>query len=228
MKRILIVDDHSIIRQAIKNLLEDCLGKFICGEAANGEQALQQIRTKKWNIVLLDLNLPDMTGLDVLQAIGPLVKTVPVLMFTHDPKEECGVDAIKLGAWGFISKSSTSDEIVAAVKHVLAEKFYISKTLAINLANHLHGKTDHLHELLSPRELDVLKLLASGKTQKEAAAAMGLSIKIVSVYHSSLLAKMRMTNDSQLKLYAVTHHLFHLKSIGAAAHKQESGRVPKR
>jgi two-component system, NarL family, invasion response regulator UvrY len=207
MKRILIVEDHAIVRDGMIHVLEDNLDKVYCGEAKTAAEALQKLTSAKWDLVLLDIELPDKSGFSVLEALGERVQSIPVLVVSTHSEQDRGVQAIQLGARGYVTKSSTSEDIVAAVKQVLDGKLSISHTLAVHLAERLRRKTLLPHESLSRRELQVFMLLANGKTQKKAAAEMGVSPKTVSAYHTSVNNKMGMSVDTEWALYAVKHKL---------------------
>jgi DNA-binding NarL/FixJ family response regulator len=208
MTRILLADDHAIVRRGLKETLEEELGQVSFGEAENGQQVLRQLGTQSWDLVLLDINMEGRSGLDVLGEIRTAWPKLPVLILSMYPEAEFAVRSLKGGAAGYLSKQSAPHELVAAVKKVLAGGRYVSAALADRLATELQRGTEKSpHECLSPREFQVLRMIAVGKSLKEIAADLSLSAKTVGTYHTRLLEKMGMKSDIELTRYALAHKL---------------------
>ena len=207
-QRILIADDHGIVRKGLKNTLEEELGRMTFGEAENGRQALEQVYKQEWDLVLLDINMEGRSGLEVLQEIHKARPELPVLILSMYSEEEFAVRALKQGAAGYISKRRASEELVGAVKKVLAGGRYISAAVAERLAADLQLESEkRLHESLSNREFQLLRLIATGKSLKEIAAELFISVKTVGTYHTRLLEKMGMGSDIELTRYALANKL---------------------
>ena len=209
MKRILIADDHAIVRKGLKETLEEEIGELAFGEASNGQEVLQQIWNKDWDLVLLDIGMEGRDGLEVLEEIRKSRPRLPVVIITMYPEAEFGARALRQGAAGYLNKQSASDELVNAVNKVLSGGRYITPALAEALAAHLQGEAEKRpHESLSNRELQVMRLVASGKSLKEIADELSISVKTVATYHTRLLGKMHMKNDVELTRYALLNKLF--------------------
>ena len=207
-KRILIADDHGIVRKGLKETLEEELGKVVFGEAENGRQVIEQVWKQKWDLVLLDINMEGRSGLEILEEIRKSHPALPVLILSMYPEEEFAVRAIKQGAAGYINKRRASEELVAAVKRVLEGGRYITSTVAEKLAADLQRESSQLpHETLSNREFQVMRMIASGKSLKEIAADLSISAKTVGTYHTRLFQKMGMNSDIELTRYALAKKL---------------------
>jgi two-component system, NarL family, invasion response regulator UvrY len=208
MKRILVADDHAIVRKGLRETLEEELGKVTFGEAGNNQEVLEKIWKENWDLLMLDLNMEQRSGLEVLAEIRKTRPKLPVLILSMYPVEEFGVRALKLGASGYLNKQSAPEELVTAVRSVLAGGRYISPALADRLAADLQrGSQNLLHESLSTREYQVMLKIASGKSLKEIATELSLSAKTVGTYHTRILTKMRMKNDIQITRYALLNKL---------------------
>ena len=207
-QRILIADDHGIVRKGLRETLEEELGRMTFGEAENGREVLEQVYKQEWDLVLLDINMEGRSGLEVLQDIHKTRPTLPVLILSMYPEEEFAVRALKQGAAGYISKRRASEELVGAVKKVLAGGRYISAAVAERLAADLQRESEKpLHESLSNREFQLLRLIATGKSLKESAGELSISVKTVGTYHTRLLEKMGMGSDIELTRYALANKL---------------------
>jgi two-component system, NarL family, invasion response regulator UvrY len=207
-KRILIADDHGVVRKGLKETLEEELGQMSFGEAENGQQVLEQIWRQKWDLVLLDINMEGRNGLDVLQEIHKTHPELPVLIVSMYPEEEFAVRALKQGAVGYISKRRASEELVEAVGKVLVGGRYISPVVAERLAADLQRESERpAHESLSNREFQVLRMIAAGKSLKEIAVELSISAKTVGIYHTRLLEKMGLSSDVELTRYALISRL---------------------
>jgi two-component system invasion response regulator UvrY len=208
MKRILMADDHAMVRKGLEETLEEELGKVIFGEAENSQQVLDLVWNEQWDLVILDINMEGRSGLEVLEAIHKAYPKLPVLILSMYPVTDFGVRALKLGAAGYLNKQSAPEELVTAVKTVLSGTRFISPALAEILADDLQRETAvPLHELLSTREHQVMLMIANGKSLKEIAAELSLSAKTVGTYHIRILQKMNLKNDIELTRYVVLNKL---------------------
>ena len=206
--RILIVDDHPVVRQGIRLILNEDPDFTICGEAANAESGLEQIRVTRPHLVILDLNLPDQSGFVVLQEVQRRWPSLPVLVLSIQPEEHMAVRALKLGAFGFLNKESAPDELIKAVKQVMRGKRYISTRLAEWLALDVYGRRESLpHERLSDREYQVMCMLAAGRSVSEVAARLNRSPNTISTYRSRILRKMGIDTNAGLTQYAISQRL---------------------
>lgn len=206
--RILLVDDHEIVRRGLKQLLAEEFPKAVFGEATRVPEARERLVQKDWNLVLLDINLPGGSGLDLLAEVKRLRPQAAVLVLSSYPEEEFAVRAFKLGAAGYVTKASVADEMLTAVKKVLAGGKYVSASLAERMATALgNPQASAPHETLSPRELEVLRLVATGKTIKEIAAGFSLSEKTIATYRTRLAEKLRLSTNVELARYALQHRL---------------------
>ena len=208
MIRILISDDHAIVREGIKQILADTNDLVAAGEATNGHEVMEHVRREDWDMVLLDLAMPGKDGLETLKEIKREKPKLPVLVLSIYPEEQYAVRALKAGASGYLTKESAPEELIAAIRRVSQGGKYISSSLAEKLASHLEGDADKpVHETLSDREYQVMLMIASGKTVKEIADDMYLSVKTVSTYRVRALSKMGMKNNSEFTYYAVKYGL---------------------
>lgn len=208
MTRVLIADDHTIVRHGLSQILTREFGKIKIGEAKNASEATDLLMKEKWDLVLLDINMPGRSGLDVIEASKRLQPHAAVLVLSAYPEEEFAVRAFKLGASGYLNKQSAFDELVAAVKKTVAGGKYVSASMAERLAASIGN--DHAqapHELLSNRELQVLRMIATGKTIKEIATELNLSEKTVGTYRTRISEKMGSATNVELTRYALQHKL---------------------
>ena len=203
--RVLLIDDHAIFRAGLRQLLAEDLTGVEIDEAADGVIALNMIRSKKWDVVLLDINLPDKNGIEILKAIKQINSALPVLMLSMYSEEQYAVRAMRAGAAGYLTKDAAPDELVKAIRQVAEGRRYINASLAEALATHLQcGEHDvEPHKLLSDREYDIFIKLSSGKTVSEIADLLLLSVKTVSTYRSRILKKMNLKNNAEMMQYAV-------------------------
>lgn len=208
MKRILIADDHEIVRRGLRQILIDEFPKLQIGEAANARDAIEAVRKQSCDAVLLDINMPGRSGLEVLEELKRLRPAMPVVMLTAFPEQDYAVRAFKLGASGYVTKSSASDELLTALRKALAGGRYVTASLAEQLAASIAGAAPATpHETLSNRELQVLRLIAQGRTIKEIAAELTLSEKTVATYRARLSEKMGLSSNVELTRYALQHQL---------------------
>lgn len=208
MKRILIADDHEIVRRGLRQILTDEFPKLQVGDAANARDAVEAVRKQAWDAVLLDINMPGRSGLDVLEDLKRLRPAMPVVVLTAFPEEDYAVRAFKLGASGYVSKDSASDELLAALRKALTGGRYVTASLAEKLAASVAGDAPSApHETLSNRELQVLRLIAQGRTIKEVAAELALSEKTIGTYRTRISEKMGLSTNVELARYAYQHKL---------------------
>ena len=210
MYEILIVDDHAILRKGVIRSLEDTRLRVTCDEASNAEEALRKVAARKYDLVLLDISLPGRSGLDLLKQLSRDYSSLPVVILSMYPEEDYAIRALSLGACGYLTKESASEEIEAAVQKVLSGGRYISPALAETVAFHLGSGLDKgalPHDALSSRESQFLRMIGSGKTPSQIAEDLSLSIKTVSTYRSRVLAKLKLTNNAELIKYAIKHGL---------------------
>jgi two-component system invasion response regulator UvrY len=208
MIKILIADDHAIVRAGLKQILAETADMVVAGEAANGREVLEQVRQGDWDLVLLDLAMPGKGGLETLKELKTQKPKLPVLVLSIFPEEQYAVRALKAGASGYLTKESAPEELIAAIGKVAQGGKYFSSSLAENLVSQLEEDAEKLvHEMLSDREYQVMLLIASGKTVSEIADEMCLSVKTVSTYRSRALTKMGMKNNSVFTHYAIRNGL---------------------
>ena len=208
MLRILVADDHAIVREGLKQILAETSDIVVGGEASDGNQALNQARTAAYDLVLLDIAMPGMNGLEVLKQLKSERPDLPVLMLSMYPEEQFAVRTLKAGASGYLTKQSAPSELIAAIRKVCNGGKYVTSSLAESLAVYLESDSDRPpHELLSDREYEVMLMIASGKTVKMIGKELSLSVKTVSTNRSRALRKMGMKTNAELTYYAIKHGL---------------------
>ena len=206
--RILIVDDHSVVRRGLKQILVDEFKKAEFGEASNAGEALERVRKEAWDAVVLDITMPGRSGLEALKEIKEAKPKLPVLVLSMHPEDQFAVRVLKSGASGYMTKESAPEELVGAVKKVLAGGRYVSPALAEKMASYLAIDTPKPpHERLSDREFVVLRMIASGKTASQIAEELSLSVKTVSTYRTRILEKTGMMSNAELTHYAIKNQL---------------------
>ncbi|MGC3958967.1 MAG: response regulator transcription factor [Verrucomicrobiota bacterium] len=206
--RILMADDHYIVRRGVKRLISDHFETATFGEAADARELLTLCRTEDWSVVLVDINMPGLSGLDVLPELKQLLPKVPVLIMSALPEEEFALRALKNGATGYIDKRTIATEIVVAITRATSGKRYVSAAVASKLAAQLGGEEICLpHEALSQREFQVLRLIAAGKSLKEIATELFLSEKTVGTYRARLTEELSLATNVELTRYALQHRL---------------------
>jgi len=205
---VLIVDDHDIVREGVKQIVADTTDIQVGGEARTGGEAIAEVRRTKWDVIVLDLNLPDRAGLEVLAQLRSLAPHIPVLIFTMHQQPSYATRALKAGAAGYVSKDSARAHLVAAIRKVARGERFLTPDLAELVAfKVVDAGGENLHERLSHREFQVLCLIASGKPPREIATELSLSVRTVGTHRARLLAKMGLRNNAQLVQYAIEHHL---------------------
>jgi two-component system, NarL family, invasion response regulator UvrY len=208
MFRVLVADDHPLLRNGLKQMLAAEPDLVFAGEAEDSEQVLEQVQRDCWDVVILDLSMPGRGGLDVLREIRRFRPSLPVLILSMHAEEQFAVRAIKAGASGYVSKMNGASEVVNAIRKVLTGKKYVSPNLAEALADALdNGAERPAHEVLSDREFQVMCKIASGKTVSQIATEVALSVKTISTYRSRVLEKMNMRSNAELTRYAIQQGL---------------------
>ena len=208
MKNILLVDDHSIIRQGLRNLIELEEGLQVTGEAASGIEALKLIRLNKYDIVVLDISMPFKNGVDTLNELKHIAPDLPVLILSGYAEEQYALNLIRSGCKGYLSKDVNTDEIIKAIRIIASGRRYISAELAELLTNELcHPSDKQLHEILSKREFQVFLKLAGGLSPTGIAEELNISIKTVSTYRTRILEKMSLKSNADLIYYAIKNNL---------------------
>jgi DNA-binding NarL/FixJ family response regulator len=207
--KILLIDDHAIFRAGLRQLLLEELPVQHIEEAGDAASALAKVRKNSWDIILLDINLPDRSGIDVLKSIREISNKVPVLMLSMYSEEQYAIRALRAGAAGYLTKDAAPEVLIEAITAVARGGKYISKTLAEAMATHLQMPVmdGGPHKSLSDREYDIFVKLASGKTVSEIAVQLLLSVKTVSTYRARILKKMNLKNNAELTQYAYQNNL---------------------
>ena len=208
MIRILIVDDHAVVRRGIKEILAERFEKTAFTEVENAQEALAAVKKETWSLVILDISMPGRSGMDVLSDLKRARPEIPVVVLSMHPEEQFARRALRTGAAAYLTKETVPEELVKAVARVLAGGRYVSPSLAERFAWELaEGRKKPSHESLSDREFQVLRLIASGSTVKEIAQELVLSVKTVSTYRARILEKTGMRNNAELIRYAIQNHL---------------------
>ena len=208
MLKILIADDHAIVREGIKQILAEIPDNITTDEAINGQEVLQKVWNTDYDLILLDISMPGRSGLDILTQLKSEQPDLKILILSMHPEEQYAIRALKAGASGYLTKESTPLELTEAIKKVSIGKKYVSASLAETLASHLETTVEKpLHQTLSNREYEVMCMIASGKTVKEIADDLSLSVKTISTYRTRILEKMKMKNNSQITHYTIQNRL---------------------
>ena len=207
--RILIADDHAIVREGLKQILADTKDMVVAGDAENGNDAIKLARRGDSDVLLLDISMPDKSGIEVLKQVKKESPKIAVLMLSMHREDQYAIRSLKAGASGYLNKQSAPAELVDAIRQVAAGRKYISPALAQELANQVGDENRETppHETLSDREYQTLIMIASGKTVSDIAAELTLSVKTISMYRSRLLQKMKMRHNAELTHYAIKNHL---------------------
>ena len=208
MIRILIADDHAILRRGLKEILADEFEGAVLDEAGNAQEVLAQVQSRAWDLLILDITMPGRSGLDLLREVQQFRPKLPVLILSMHPENQYAKRVLRAGAAGYMNKETAPKELVKAVRKVLAGGRYVSAALAEKLAADLAADVARLpHERLSDREFEVLRMIASGKTASQIAEELHLSVTTVSTYRARILEKMGMTNNAELMRYAMDSRL---------------------
>lgn len=208
MPRILVADDHAVVRRGLIEILRDTVPRAAFGEADTGGRAVELARAEKWDLAILDISLPDQSGLEVLKQIRAFAPRLPVLVLSMHAEEQFALRTLRAGAAGYVTKKTAPQEIGEAVKRVLAGRRYITPSLAERMAIEMTERSEKSpHERLSDREYQVFRRLALGKTVKEIAAELHVSMQTVSTHRARILAKMGFRSNADLTEYAIRDHL---------------------
>jgi two-component system, NarL family, invasion response regulator UvrY len=206
--RVLIVDDHPVVRKGLLQILAEEPDIAVAVEAETASKMLDLVKKERWDIVVLDITLPDRSGLEALKDVKAIEPDLPVLILSMHPEDQYALRVLKAGAAGYMNKDSASEELANAVRKVVAGGRYVSPSMAEKLAAVVGSDYEKMpHENLSDREYQVMCMLASGKRLKEIAEELCLSVKTVSTYRSRVLEKMEMENNAELTYYAVKNGL---------------------
>ena len=208
MIKVLIADDHPIVRQGLWQILSGVSDMDVAGEAANAQETLEQVRVGDWDVLVLDITMPDRSGFDILKELKHEQPHLPVLVLSIHAEEQLAVRVLKAGASGYLTKENAPNELVKAIRKVVSGGKYISRGLAESLAFGLDTDSDQSrHEALSDREFQVMQLMASGKTLTEIAEELSLSTKTISTYRTRLLHKMNLETNAEIIRYAIENGL---------------------
>jgi DNA-binding NarL/FixJ family response regulator len=208
MKRIIIADDHKIVRAGLKQIIADDPDLSVEGEADDGQQLLEMVRKHEYDVVLLDMKMPGRSGLEILKQLKAEKPDLPVLILSMHPEEQYAVRSIKAGASGYLTKDLAPEKLIGAIKKVLEGRKYISPSLAERLAESIMDeKSLPPHEYLTDREFQVMCMIASGKTITEIARELFLSVKTISTYRQRILEKMDMKNNAEMTHYVISNSL---------------------
>jgi len=206
--RVLIADDHAVFRRGLRETLAEAFSRVTYGEAKTAQETLEHVRRQDWDLVILDISMPGKSGLDILDDLKRLRPKLPILLLSMHPEQQFARRALVAGAAGYLTKDSVTEELKEAVRKIVAGGRYVSATLAEKLAVDLRqGADTPLHELLSNREFQVLRMIASGKAVKDIAENLSLSVKTVSTYRARILEKTGMKTNAELIRYALQTQL---------------------
>jgi DNA-binding NarL/FixJ family response regulator len=206
--KILIADDHSLIREGLKKILKGASDMRVTAEAQNSEEVLEQVRKTSFDLVVLDISFPGRSGLEILKDLRQEYPKLPVLILSMHPEDRFATRSLMAGASGYLTKDCATEELIQAIRRVVGGRKYVSASLSEQLASQLEtdaGKS--LHETLSNREYQVLCMIAVGKTAKDLARELSLSVNTVNTYRARILEKMKMTKNAELIRYALQHQL---------------------
>ena len=208
MIRILIADDHAIVRAGLRQFISDQPDMQVAGEAATGTEAIALVRAGQFDVVLLDISMPDKNGIDTLKTLKQLRPELPVLMLSGYAEDQYAVNLLRAGAAGYLNKEAAATQLVGAVRTVVRGRKFVSPALAQILADGVTGNADHpLHGALSQREFQIFCKLAAGSTVSKVAEELHLSVKTVSTYRTRVLEKMGMKSNADLTYYAIKNGL---------------------
>jgi DNA-binding NarL/FixJ family response regulator len=208
MIKILIADDHPMFREGLKHILAEYPDLVVTDEANNGQEVLDKIWKNNYDMVLLDITMPGMTGLEALKQLKNDKPKLPVLILSMHPEEQYAIRVLRAGASGYLTKESAPDELITAIRKISQGRKYITPSLAERLASEFEADSEKpLHDILSDREYQVLRMIAAGKTVKHIAKELSLSIKTVSTYRTRIMEKMKMKTNAEVMHYVIKHQL---------------------
>ncbi len=209
MIKVMIADDHAILRRGLRQIIDETTDLVVVGEAENSAQALKFIRENPCDVMLLDISMPDRNGIDTLKLIKKELPKLSVLMLSMHPENQYAVRALRAGAAGYLNKQSAAGQLVTAIRDAAKGKKYVTPLVAEELANHLSRGNEEYpdHRLLSNREFQTMRLMACGKTLTEIAGELSLSIKTISVYRARVLEKLQLKSTAEITRYAIKNQL---------------------
>ncbi|MEO8795831.1 MAG: response regulator transcription factor [Daejeonella sp.] len=208
MIRILIADDHAVVRKGIIQIIKDDFPASFLQEAVTGEQLVKMALAEEWDLIISDISMPGRSGMDALLQIKNVKPNQPVLILSMHPEDQYAIRVLKAGASGYLNKDSASDDLVKAIHTILEGKRYITSGTANEMVSKLHQPSNViLHQILSDREFEIMKLIAKGVATSVIAANLSLSISTVSTYRARILNKMNVNSNAALTLYAIEHNL---------------------
>lgn len=208
MIRVLIADDHAVVRRGVSQILSEVPDIFAAGEASTGQEVLQAIRESEYDVVLLDIGMPEGSGIETLNQLRSLKPEMPILIFSIHPEEQYAIRALKAGAAGYVTKDRASEELVTAIRKVFQGGKYITYSLGERLAAELEGEIEgEPHQSLSDREFQVMCFIATGNTVTDIANELSLSVKTISTYRTRILEKLDLRNNAEIIRYALKHGL---------------------
>jgi DNA-binding NarL/FixJ family response regulator len=208
MIKILIADDHPIVRKGLKQILAETPNIIVAGEANNGAEVLKKVLKNEYDMVLLDISMPGRDGIDTLKELKDLKPNLPVLILSIHPEDQYAMRVLRAGAYGYLTKESAPEELISAIRTVSLGRKYISPSVAEQLVFNLDNNAEKRpHDKLSDREYQVMHMIASGKTVKEISEDLSLSVKTISTYRARILEKMKMKNIAELIRYAIKNGL---------------------
>jgi DNA-binding NarL/FixJ family response regulator len=206
--KILVIDDHEVVRRGVKQILEEAFTHVDVGEADTSQKGVAAIQQEPWDLAIVDVSLPDQSGLELLCQLHDIAPRLPLMVLSLHPEEQYAVRAFRAGAMAYLTKQTAPEELARAVKQVLAGRMYVTASLGAYMAGSLNkNPTGPGHHTLSEREFEVLVLLAQGQSVKHIAQSLTISIKTVSTYRTRLLDKLQLTTTAELIRYALDHHL---------------------
>lgn len=206
--KILIADDHPLVRDGLINTISKGISNVSLGEASSAAGVLNEVRRQSWDLLILDINMPGRDGLDVLRELKTLQPELPVIILSMYPEDQYAVRTLKMGASAYLTKETSPRELLTAIQTVLAGQKYLTSSISRILAEEITGKqANPTHEILSNREFQVLKLIASGKNISGIALELSLSVKTISVYRSNILQKLSLKNNAEITNYAFRNNL---------------------
>jgi len=208
MIRVLVADDHTIVREGLKQILSKQEDIAVAGEAANGNDVLKMVREREWDVLVTDMSMPGRSGIELIKLVKDACPKLPVLVLSMYGEDQYAIRAIRAGASGYLNKESASEQLVTAIRKVAAGGVHVSAGVAEAMFRNLRGDSVAApHEHLSNREFQVLRLVASGKSTNEIATDLMLSPKTVSTHKTHILEKMHMNNQAELIRYSIEHKL---------------------
>ena len=208
MIRVLVADDHPVVRRGLVKIIEETSDIVVAGEAGSGQEVLNKLKQNQYDLLLLDISMPDQDGIQVMEYIGKTYSDLPVLVLTIHPEKNYAIRMFRAGALGYLTKEKAPYELIEAIRQVARKGKYVSPTFATALDFHSNrGSVRPLHEVLSKREFQIMCMIAGGKTVSKIARELSLSVKTVSTHRSHILEKMNMKNNSEIIRYAVENKL---------------------